>query len=91
VPDRWKIDGERQVGRPLDRKFSGVGAAQDFAGDAARLPEQLELFWPCPPPVLPDESSTRRKNIIIPKTRIYDIKKPARLDKGDVMAIRHQT
>jgi hypothetical protein len=31
------------------------------------------------------------KIFFFPKDRIYDLKKPARLDTGDVMAIRHQT
>jgi hypothetical protein len=44
-----------------------------------------------PPPVLPDESSTPRKNKSLSEIQNYDKSKPARLDTGDVMAIRHQT
>ena len=33
----------------------------------------------------------RAKILVFPKGRTYDLTKPARLDTGDVMAIRHQT
>ncbi len=39
----------------------------------------------------PTSQARRAKIFIFPKDRIYDLKKPARLDTGDVMAIRHQT
>ena len=39
----------------------------------------------------PTSQARRAKIFIFPKYSIYDLKKPARLDTGDVMAIRHQT
>jgi hypothetical protein len=38
----------------------------------------------------PTCQARRAKIFIFPKDRSYDLKKPARLDTGDVMAIRHQ-
>jgi len=39
----------------------------------------------------PTSQVRRAKIFIFPKDVNYDLKKPARLDTGDVMAIRHQT
>jgi hypothetical protein len=39
----------------------------------------------------PTSQGRQAKIFFFPKYRIYDLKKPARLDTGDVMAIRHQT
>jgi len=39
----------------------------------------------------PTSQARRAKIFLFPKGRTYDLKKPARLDTGDVMAIRHQT
>jgi hypothetical protein len=39
----------------------------------------------------PTSQARRVKIFVFPKGRTYDLKKPARLDTGDVMAIRHQT
>jgi len=39
----------------------------------------------------PTSQARPAKIFFFPKYSIYDLKKPARLDTGDVMAIRHQT
>jgi hypothetical protein len=39
----------------------------------------------------PTSQARRAKIFVFPKHRTYDLKKSARLDTGDVMAIRHQT
>jgi hypothetical protein len=39
----------------------------------------------------PTSQARTAKIFTFPKYSIYDLKKPARLDTGDVMAIRHQT
>jgi hypothetical protein len=39
----------------------------------------------------PTSQARCAKIYIFPKDRTYDLKKPARLDTGDVLAIRHQT
>jgi hypothetical protein len=39
----------------------------------------------------PTSQARRAKIFLFPKDGSYDLKNPARLDMGDVMAIRHQT
>jgi hypothetical protein len=49
-----------------------------------KTPKTRRLFCPT-------SQGCRAKIFFFPKDRSYDLKKPARLDTGDVMAIRHQT
>jgi hypothetical protein len=61
---------------PVDREC----CRGDTTGKTLRL---FRNSAPCP--------ALRAKIFTFPKYSIYDLKKPARLDTGDVMAIRHQT
>jgi hypothetical protein len=49
-----------------------------------KTPKTRRLFCPT-------SQARRAKIFIFPKDGNYDLTKPARLDTGDVMAIRHQT
>jgi hypothetical protein len=64
---------------PRDRQTGLLQIQDDGQNTKTR-----RLFCPTSPVL-------RSKIFIFPKDRIYDLKKPARLDTGDVLAIRHQT
>jgi hypothetical protein len=49
-----------------------------------KTPKTRRLFCPT-------SQARLAKIYLFPKDRSYDLKKSARLDKGDVIAIRHQT